>query len=99
MGLFKSRPILVSGIQFEVTGKELKDRFEQRVKEIEMFVNAPRKIRLLEKTLNAEKVRLANLKFFASHINIDYVYHVNADELGRYEIVNSLEDLVGETMQ
>lgn len=92
------RPLLVSGVQFEVTGKELKARFEQRVKEVEVFVENKGVIKFPQKVIDRARTKLNNYKFYATHINPDYVYHLSGNDLNTYEMVNSEEDILSGTI-
>ena len=85
-------PILVGGVKFEFTGKELKEHFDRRVKELTEWIFKRSEGGIaLEKTIKDKTMKLKQYQIYASHINPNYSYHLDSQDLFTYEITETQE--------
>ena len=85
------QPILVGGMKFEFTGKELKEHFEKRVRELKEYIESKKGI-LLEGAIRQKQVKLAQYILYAEHVNPHYSYHLDNTDLFTFEITENEEN-------
>jgi hypothetical protein len=97
----KKKKLYVSSVQFEFTGKELKDHFQKRIDDLEVKIQDGsgngkdgNKILYPTKFIDHMKRKQTFYKTAFDHINANYVYHLSGDDMKAYELVDTEESLL-----